>query len=190
MKKVIIIRKNLFYIILTPLIYLTLATTVSAVELPGTIQGEYSVDSYGASAYDIDIKVPEGINGIKPSLGVSYNSRTENGLVGVGWSLSGLQAITRGPATIMKDGFLKSVSLENTDRFMLNGDFLILLSSDSSNYGKDNTVYRTEHDDFTKVVAYGQSGNGPKYFLVFTKSGLIMRFGGTEMTFPQLLSHL
>ena len=39
----------------------------------------------GAMAYRVPIALPPGRNGIEPSLSLSYNSRSGNGWVGVGW---------------------------------------------------------------------------------------------------------
>jgi len=47
-------------------------------------------------------------------------------------------------------------------------------------YGADGTEYRTEQDTFRRIISYGQAGTGPNTFTVWTKSGLIFEYGGTE----------
>ena len=59
------------------------------------IPGQFDVSPLGAATYTVPIQVPPGIAGIEPKLSMSYSSRAGNGLLGVGWTLDGLPAITR-----------------------------------------------------------------------------------------------
>lgn len=72
-----------------------LGTIAALAQSVGSIDGVFDVSNLGAATYVIPLKVPSGVNGMQPSLTLSYNSNSGNGLMGMGWSLSGLSAITR-----------------------------------------------------------------------------------------------
>ncbi|MES2356514.1 MAG: FG-GAP-like repeat-containing protein [Pseudomonadota bacterium] len=138
--------------------------------------GQLSVSESGAAAYTIPIQTPPGTAGIEPKLALTYNSQGGNGLLGVGWSLSGLSAITRCLRTMAQDGFRGSVNFDTNDRYCLDGQRLMVVSGSN---GADGAQYRTERDSFTKIISYGSAGNGPAWFKVWTKSGQIMEYGNT-----------
>src|SRR5829696_6537495 len=102
---------------------------VDAIESPATIslsavhrpQGTFDVDANGQATYRIPIELPPGIAGYQPHLQLAYGHRQPNGIMGVGWSLSGLSAITRTKATYAVDGFNAAVSYDSNDRYMLDG---------------------------------------------------------------------
>ncbi len=144
--------------------------------VPGVTPGEFSVDASGAANYQTPIAVPPGTAGMQPSLSLSYSSRSGNGLLGVGWSLGGLSAITRCSATTVQDGVIDGVDFDSNDRFCIDGQRLIAING---TYGADGTEYRTETEGFTKVISYGVAGSGPEKFKVWTKSGQTMEYGYT-----------
>ncbi len=113
---------------------------------------------------------------MEPRLALSYSSQVGNGLLGVGWSLSGLSAITRCPRTVAQDGVRGSIGFDLNDRYCLDGQRLILVSGSEGLAGAE---YRTERDSFSRIVAYGNAGNGPSYFVVKTKSGLTIEYGNS-----------
>ncbi len=142
----------------------------------GAIGGTVDVSALGGAVYSIPIQVPEGMGGVQPNLSIVYNSQSGNGLLGWGWSLGGLSAITRVGQTEYHDGKVTGVSLDYLDRFALDGQRLMVL--DGATYGSNNAEYRTEVDGMSKIVSYTESDiNGPKYFKVFTADGLIMEYG-------------
>lgn len=61
--------------------------------LPGV-----AVGSDGKASFGIEIDLPPGTHDMVPALGISYHSASGNGLLGVGWNLSGLHSITRDPS--------------------------------------------------------------------------------------------
>ncbi|MEM6815598.1 MAG: SpvB/TcaC N-terminal domain-containing protein [Bacteroidota bacterium] len=143
----------------------------------GASAGSFSVNESGAATYSIPITVSPGTGGMEPQLALAYSSMGQNGLLGMGWTLSGLSSISRGRATLAQDGFIDGVDFDTQDRFILDGERLMVVNG---NYGANGSEYRTEQNTFRKVVAYGQQGSGPEKFKVWTKDGLIYEYGYTE----------
>ncbi len=135
----------------------------------GHTPGEFSVDHTGVATYQIPIAVPPGVSGMEPGLGLAYSSRGGNGLLGMGWYISGLSTIGRCGTTIAQDGGTPDgVDLDDNDQFCMDGQRLMNLSG---------SEYRTEVESFQKIVASGTSGNGPETFVVWDKSGNIRTYG-------------
>src|SRR4029453_9504762 len=143
----------------------------------GSTPGSFRVTESGAAEYRIPIQVPPGIAGMEPRLALVYNSQAGNGLLGVGWNLEGLSAITRCARTMAQDGVRGGVSYDWNDRYCVDGRRLVLVSGAS--YGADGAEYRTERESFSKVVSYGVVGNGPAWFKVWTKGGQVLEYGNT-----------
>ena len=148
--------------------------------LVGELPGEFSVNNLGVANYAVPLNVSPGTAGMEPKLSVAYGSRGGNGVLGVGFALNGLSTITRGGASLDQDGFIDGVDFDDNDRFLLDGKRLELVSTNSVAYGDAGSEYRTEIDSFSRVVAYGQEGNGPAWFKVWTKAGLIYEYGNTD----------
>jgi hypothetical protein len=140
------------------------------------VPGQFSVGPSGAASYTIPIAVPPGTAGMVPALSLDYSSSSGDSVVGWDWNLSGLSSVGHCPRTLSQDSVHGGVNYDSNDRFCLGGRRLV---SVSGTYGADGTVYRTEIDSFSKIVSYGSAGNGPAYFKVWTKTGLIMEFGNT-----------
>ena len=139
--------------------------------------GGGQVNAAGAASYSIPLKLPDGINGIKPQLGLAYNSRSGNGTAGIGWGLGGLSAITRCAPNLAEDGTVGATPYSNEERFCLDGQKLLAINGGT--YGANGTEYRTEIEGFKKVVSYGASGSAPAYFKVWDKTGMIYEYGVT-----------
>lgn len=158
-------------------------------QLVATTQGNLAVNN-GAANYTIDVDLPPAVRDLKPKLSLNYNSRSGNGLMGVGWSLSGLSAITRCRASFATEGTQAQKSnprYSMGDRLCLDGQKLVVASSSTpvsdSSYWAAGTEYKTELDNFAKIVAYGSSANGGhSYFKVWTKDGRILSYGAENNT--------
>ena len=144
----------------------------------GAIQGEFLVDEQGGANYRIPLHTAPGSGGLAPAMGLHYNSLSGNDVLGVGWSLAGVSAISRCPQTLEQDGpgASRGLTLDRDDRFCLDGQRLIATKGD---YGADGTEYRFELDDFTRIVSHGSSGNGPERFTVWHGDGSTSSYGGT-----------
>lgn len=146
--------------------------------VPGRIPGNFSVSPSGAATYSIPVQVLPGIAGLQPKLSLEYNSQGGNGILGVGWNLSGMSSVSRCPKTKLTDGVAGSVNYDTSDQFCLDGQRLMLAFSDTN-----GSRYVSEFDSFSKITAFGQasgnSANGPERFKVQTKAGLVMEYGTT-----------
>ncbi|SUS08797.1 conserved exported hypothetical protein [uncultured Defluviicoccus sp.] len=135
--------------------------------------------SGGAATFEFPIEVPPGIQGMQPSLSLSYSSRAGNAIAGVGVSLSGLSSIHRCPQTRATDGAPRAVDFSNNDRLCLDGQRLIALNS--APYGQAGTTYRTEIDQYLRVTQLAGDlavNSRAATFRVELKSGEILHFGG------------
>src|SRR3990167_4584568 len=142
----------------------------------GNLAGSFSVDQEGNANYDIALKSSPGTAGMAPSLSIHYDSSGGNGLMGMGFSLQGLTAITRAPQNYAQNGKIHTVNFTNDDRFALNGQQLVAVSG---NYGGDGAEYRTYIDSQARITSHAVSGNGPQSFIVETKGGQTAYYGIT-----------
>lgn len=150
-----------------------------------TANSGVTVSRNGAAEYAVPIQVPPGVKGLQPNLAFSYNSLSGNGLLGLGWNISGLSAISRCRSTIAQDGFMDAVDFDANDRFCLDGQRLVV--ANVGIYGATNTQYRTEIDTYSRVTSLNSSSRvfggstvyEPGYFKVEQKSGLILEYGAT-----------
>ena len=144
----------------------------------GTLPGAFRVAESGAATYRVDLSLPAGTAGVVPPLGLSYHSQRGNGLLGVGWGLDGLSAITRCRQTSAQDGMAQPLTFTAADRFCLDGERLLLVNGSATRrYGAPDSRYRTEVDGFFTVTAKGGSGGQPDYFVVTRKDGSVAVYG-------------
>ncbi len=152
---------------------------IQPAKFTGTSAGEFEVSESGAATYNIKLTLPRGTAGVQPSLALSYVSNGGNGLLGKGWSISGLSAISRCRQTKAVDNNIDPIKWNSNDRFCLDGQRLILVEG-SSTYGAPGTLYKTELDAYTQVMAVGGTTGSPSYFKVLRKDGSVTFYGNTS----------
>ena len=167
-----------------------LTPTTNNDETVSSLEGSFSVTPTGAATYSVPVIVSPGTAGMNPRLSLTYNSSRGNGLLGLGWMIQGMSQVHRCAATKAKDDFVEAVEFDANDRFCLDGQPLIAVDSNGDalanqdpDYGANLTEYRTEINQFSKIISYGQTGNGPAYFKVWTKAGEILEYGNSTSSF-------
>ena len=146
--------------------------------IPNLTVSGYTAVSAGADSGTASINIPitaaPGTGGVQPQLALAYSSQGGNGLVGVGFGLSGLPAVTRSGSVLYLDGQKSGVSFGPGDRFNLGGQRLLLANGVS---GGDGAEYRTEPESFSQVISHGVTSAGPLSWTMKTKAGLTYDFG-------------
>jgi len=156
----------------------------------GYLPGELSVSGAGNAGYRLDITAPAGTHDATPAISLMYSSAATNGILGMGWSLSGLSVISRAGRTVPQDGIKGAITFTLNDRFLLNGQRLIayrdknkvLLDTPQKRnaaYGLDGTEYRTEIESWVRVYSVGNCQGGPCSFVAQYKDGTTMEFAGS-----------
>lgn len=141
--------------------------------------------------------LPAGVNGLQPSLSVSYSSGGGNGWMGEGWNISGLSSIsvdTRWGVPTFTPG-------NESELYSLDGEMLIYpnnylphrhngFNTDNSfnvggqsRSGSTKTFYLRKNHDFTKIERKG-SGPGNYYWIVTGTDGTKTYYGGATSVAP------
>ncbi|WP_162823706.1 toxin TcdB middle/N-terminal domain-containing protein [Lysobacter sp. TY2-98] len=160
----------------------------------GATPAEFRVDESGAATYDIPLYAAPGTAGVQPHLSLHYSSQGGSGVLGRGWAINGLSAISRCRATreaadfvangVPVDGNPQPVSLDANDRYCLDGQRLIAYDEPGAaclaRGGYTGVQYRTEIESFQRVCAYGTDANGAKFFTVERKDGSTSWYGDRD----------
>ncbi|MGH8173340.1 MAG: SpvB/TcaC N-terminal domain-containing protein, partial [Rhodanobacteraceae bacterium] len=133
----------------------------------GYLPSSWTVTPKGEFTFALPLAVPPGRAGMAPSLTLEYASGTGNGIVGVGWSVSGFSTITRSGRAWANHGETDGVDFSVRDRFYLDGQELV--GVDAAAYGGNGAEYRTASDTFVRVhstSAEALDPMGPEEFTV------------------------
>lgn len=142
----------------------------------GYLPGAASVSPTGAAGYTIPLQAPPGRAGIEPSLALAYSSDGGDGLLGVGWGLSGLSEIRRCAKTYGTDGWTDGLNWDRKDDFCLDGKKLV---GNGYNPGNGMWEWRTEEDTFARIQGFvGQGGPdaGPEWIRLWAKHGRVLDY--------------
>lgn len=138
----------------------------------GTTNGQGIVIPSGAFTYEVPLFTPEGTGGLAQQISLIYNNQSGDGVMGLGWSITGLSSIYRTPKTVYHDGITDGVKFVNSDALSIDGSRLVCISG---THGMSGSKYRTENESFVDIT---QNGNGTNSsFLVKTKEGYELHFG-------------
>ncbi len=151
---------------------------------------QFKVTESGAATISMPISLPKGTAGVKPQIGMSYNSQGRDGIAGKGWNISGLSSITRCGKSIEFDGVQRGITHTSSDRLCMDGQRLILNKSNlslqsaqnydrntsDSAYWHESATYHTAKDSFAVIKPQYQSSL-LKAFIVETKSGEAHLYG-------------
>lgn len=142
----------------------------------GSPKGAFSVNGSGSAIYKISIEAPNG-GSLSPSIGVSYNSQSGNGLAGFGFNVTGLSCITRGCRDLYHDRQITGLSYGIGDALFLDGQRLILKTG---TYGFNGSTYTPEGDPYTIVTLHNNVNTSPCWFSVVCADGKIYQLGNTN----------
>jgi RHS repeat-associated protein len=142
----------------------------------GRVEASFGVGKDGGPSYVIPIRATEGIAGMTPRLAIAYGAPHQKGILGNGFTISGLSEIAPCPKTIAQDTTPGPIKLASGDRYCLDGARLRLVSG---GYGDSNSTYATEVDQLARVTVHGSVNYVPGYFEVDTRDGLEYEYGNT-----------
>jgi RHS repeat-associated protein len=145
----------------------------------GATPGAFSVSPDGSATFHLPLWTPPGRNGMQPALALDYNSNAGDGMLGMGWRLSGLSQITRCKTTFADDTVAGPVTFDASGAFCLDGERLALAQGAN---GADGAIYYTRHDTFARLTVDGTDVFGPTAFEERTRDERILLFTPTRST--------
>lgn len=146
-------------------------------------QGSVAGNS-GAFTTSIPIEVPPGRNGLTPQLSFVYSSSTNNGLLGVGWSLSGFSVIER--ASPGKG----SPRYDASDIYLLDGQELIPCGASTLAGCTSGGTHFTKMESNTRIKYSSADNTWTVWQKNGTKSTYVSSYGVPSGTFRWALSNI
>lgn len=146
---------------------------VSLPDGPGTLEGvgeNVSVDSnMGLMSYAIPVVVPEGFEGITPSLAFTYSSGAGSSILGMGWSMA--------TPSIERMTMRGVPRYDESDRFVVDGGRELVRISESVDAGQA-AIYRTRFEsDFTRYSWIAREEGRTGYWQAEYADGRVGYFG-------------
>ena len=151
---------------------------VNTTIVPGTLHASYSVDTSGQFALTIPLDVAAGRGA--PALQLAYDgTNAEEGPAGVGFSVTGVEAVTRCPKTVAMDGETRAVQLDADDAYCVFGKRLVVAKKEG------NVVYYVTWPDAQINVVQRLKSPTDTSFEAFLPDGSRIQFGTSAATRPK-----
>ncbi|XXU45450.1 SpvB/TcaC N-terminal domain-containing protein [Sorangium sp. So ce1014] len=152
----------------------------------GAMAGTFSVTSTGEATYVMPLVSVPGRAGVEPRLALQFDSGGGEGVLGAGFSIAGLSAITRCPKSLAQDGEIRGVRYDGDDALCLDSKRLVAVGR-----APGTIEYRTLPDTRVKVVGHhAEEGQAPAealFFEAMMPSGLVIEYGSGDSGKPLAL---
>ena len=106
------------------------------------LSGSFDIGPVGNATYNIPVDLPPGTAGLKPDISIVYNSFSGDGVMGKGFSLSAISSITRANTTVFHNGYISDIKFDNTDKYILNGNGLMINPPTINTETEKNSYHR------------------------------------------------
>lgn len=153
--------------------YVPNSASVSTSNAVGQIDIQPGISPSGAKTYTIPIHGYKLESAFCPDISLTYNSQGGGSYCGKGWSIGGLQSITRANKSIYFDRKSEGIKMNAEDAFYLNGVRLVRTSTTAYEY-------ETEQGNIKAVATVNDTI--VKYFNVYFPNGYTAVFGMTSTT--------
>lgn len=148
-----------------------------------------SPNSTGVATTSFPLKLPQGRNGMQPSLEINYNSEAGNGWMGIGWNLS-----TQAISINTKWGAPLFDQAKESELYSLNGADLVLKDGTytnphrKANIGrtKERIFYQRKEGGYQKIIRHGIS-TSTYWWEVVDKQGNTTFYGGVAAADPNYI---
>lgn len=146
----------------------------------GEIPIQSDVTPLGGRTYTVPIEAYPGIGDMTPQIALVYNSFQNNGIVGIGWGVSGLSSIVRTNKSIHYDGRTAGISQDADDAFVLDGQRLVRIADENG-----SPCFMTAQGNI-KVTATLSGNDISKFTVLYPngKQGIYTSSDEGKMTYP------
>lgn len=150
------------------------ANTIVPTTAPIYLPGNGSVTDTGGATYSLPLWVPDGPQGMQPSLAIAYSGHAD-GVVGVGFGLTGLSSIAPCNTTFASEGLADNANFTTNDAYCLDGQKLVEHTEPDfdAGLGGSDRGYHTELESFAYIVAHRTDAKDaqPERFIVRERNG-------------------
>ncbi|MDR1201400.1 MAG: FG-GAP-like repeat-containing protein, partial [Tannerellaceae bacterium] len=148
----------------------TLVALQAQTYVPANFSGSLDISPMGGATYSIPLDLPAGIDRMIPQIGIAYSSQGRDGIMGKGFSVSGISSINRRQSTLFHEGAVNPISYSSLDRYMLDGTLLMASGTNE---------FMTETNTASRIKVYSPNTSST-YFTVEGKDGLVYEYGKTS----------